>query len=202
MNTTYAVIDFETTGLSPAYGARPTEVAAVMVSKGKIVDRYQCLMNAGVKIPFFIEEMTGISNAMLSAAPDVKTVMGEVSEFVGNHTLVAHNASFDQRFWDAELKRLRKRRQQQFLCSKLLARRVYLDFNSYSLAHLADKLELPSAGRAHRALADAQVTAHLLIDIQKRLKQQYKLKHIAVDLMLEIQSVPKGKVRQLVEQYR
>ena len=64
-----AVIDFETTGLSPAQGDRATEVAAVIVDDGRVVDRYQSLMNAGVRIPAYIEALTGISNAMIRKAP-------------------------------------------------------------------------------------------------------------------------------------
>ena len=108
----FAVIDFETTGLSPAHGARPTEVAAVLVRDGKIHDRYQSLMNAGVYVPYMIEELTGISNAMVRAAPTVATVMNEVAEFVGHHPLVAHNAAFDKKFWDAECQRIKIERQQ------------------------------------------------------------------------------------------
>ena len=66
---TLAVIDFETTGISPGQGARATEVAIVLVQDGRIVDRYQSLVNAGVYVPPFITQLTGISNAMVAAAP-------------------------------------------------------------------------------------------------------------------------------------
>ena len=118
-----AVIDFETTGLSPAQGDRATEIAAVLLRDGKVVDHYQSLMNCGVAIPSYIEELTGISTAMVRQAPPAAEVMREVAEFVGNHPLVAHNASFDCKFWDAELARIERRRSQQFACSMLLARR-------------------------------------------------------------------------------
>ena len=103
--TLVAVIDFETTGLSPAMGDRATEVAIVLVENGSVVDRFQSLMNAGVHIPAFITGLTGISNAMVATAPDADTVMLAASRFVGNTPMVAHNASFDRRFWQAELAR-------------------------------------------------------------------------------------------------
>ncbi|MDP3356431.1 MAG: 3'-5' exonuclease, partial [Polaromonas sp.] len=87
-----AVIDFETTGLSPAMGDRATEVAIVLVENGCVVDRFQSLMNAGIHIPAFITRLTGISNAMVAAAPDAATVMLAASRFVGNTPMVAHNA--------------------------------------------------------------------------------------------------------------
>ena len=80
---TLIVLDFETTGISPDLGARPTEVAAVRVENGQIVDRYQSLMNAGVYIPAFITELTGITNAMVREAPDIDRVMRELHAFVG-----------------------------------------------------------------------------------------------------------------------
>ena len=98
-----AVIDFETTGLSPAQGKRATEIAAVIVEDGRIVDRYQSLMNTGVRIPAFIEALTGISNTMIRQAPPAAEVMHAVADFVGDYPLVAHNAAFDCKFWDAEL---------------------------------------------------------------------------------------------------
>lgn len=64
-----AVIDFETTGATPAQGARATEVAICLLENGRIVDRFASLMNAGVTIPPFIVQLTGISNAMLAEAP-------------------------------------------------------------------------------------------------------------------------------------
>ena len=70
----HAVIDFETTGLSPALGARPTEVAIVLIAEGKIIDRFQSLMNPGVSIPNDIQVLTGITNEMVRKAPKVEAV--------------------------------------------------------------------------------------------------------------------------------
>lgn len=111
------VIDFETTGLSPDMGDRATEIAAVLIRDGRIVDQYQSLMNAGKRIPAFIEHFTGISNAMVRDAPPASQVMAEVADFVGDYPLVAHNASFDRKFWDAELSRIGRRTPQAFACS-------------------------------------------------------------------------------------
>ena len=70
-----AVIDFETTGISPSSSCRATEIAVVILEQGRIVERYQSLMNAGVRVPAFIEQLTGISNAMLRTAPSAEQVM-------------------------------------------------------------------------------------------------------------------------------
>ena len=114
------VIDFETTGLSPGLGDRATEVAAVIIDDNKIIDRFQSLMNAGVAIPAYIQQLTGISNAMLRKAPPCQNVMRELADFIGDRPLVAHNASFDTRFLDAEWSRIHYKRSQSFACSMLL----------------------------------------------------------------------------------
>jgi DNA polymerase III epsilon subunit-like protein len=67
--TRIAVIDFETTGISPGQGARATEVAIVLLEGGVVVDRFQSLMKTGAWIPPFITQLTGITNAMVNARP-------------------------------------------------------------------------------------------------------------------------------------
>src|SRR3954470_1478743 len=91
-----AVIDFETTGLSPTQGDRATEIAIVLMEGDKVVDRFQSLMNAGVRISGFIESYTGISNEMIADAPPAETVMADAARFVAGAPMVAHNASFDR----------------------------------------------------------------------------------------------------------
>ena len=196
-----AVIDFETTGLSPAQGDRATEVAAVILENGKVVDRFQSLMNAGVRIPSFIEELTGISNAMLRQAPPVGVVMREVSDFVGDYPLVAHNASFDCKFWDAELERINLHRRQEFLCSLLLARRLMPQAPSHKLGALIEYANLPVAGRAHRALADAEMAASLLAHLMSELKSRHGIRQVTQELLRKIQGAPKAKVEQVLAKH-
>lgn len=196
-----AVIDFETTGLSPAQGDRATEIAAVILENGKVVDRYQSLMNAGVRIPSFIEGLTGISNAMIREAPPVGQVMREVSDFVGDIPLVAHNASFDSKFWDAELERINLQRRQEFLCSLLLARRLMPDAPSHKLGALIEYANLPVAGRAHRALADAEMAASLLAHLMNELKSRHGIRQVTHELLRKIQGVPKAKVEQVLAKH-
>ena len=102
-----AFIDFETTGLSATRGDRVIEVGIAVLNGGRIVDRYQSLINPKMRIPSFIEHLTGITDEMLSSAPTARKVMSEVYEFIGDMRLVAHNASFDRGFMDAELSRIR-----------------------------------------------------------------------------------------------
>ena len=172
---TIAVIDFETTGLSPTQGARATEIAAVLVRDGQIVDRFQSLMNTGVWVPPFIEQLTGISNRMLATAPPAHAVMRDVARFTRGCPLVAHNAAFDRGFWQAELvlADCEPDAAHAFACTLLLSRRLYPLAENHRLGTLAKLHALPSAGRAHRALADAEVTAHLLLRVQRDVEQRF-----------------------------
>ena len=193
-----AVIDFETTGLSPAQGDRATEVAAVIVADGKVVDRYQSLMNAGVRIPPFIESLTGISNAMIRSAPPVAEVMREVSDFVGDYPLVAHNAAFDSKFWDAELARVQRTRRQDFVCSLLLARRILPHAPSHKLGALVEYANLPVAGRFHRALADAEMAASLLLHLEDELRRRHEALDVSVELLQRIQRAPRSQLAKCI----
>ena len=103
MNSRFAIIDFETTGLSPGNGDRIIEVGAVIVESNKIVDQFQSLVNAGRTVSFRIEVLTGITNQMIAKAPPVSSVIPELFQFIKHTTPVAHNASFDSMFLHSEL---------------------------------------------------------------------------------------------------
>jgi DNA polymerase-3 subunit epsilon len=172
---TLAVIDFETTGLGATQGGRATEIAAVLVQDGEIVGRFQSLMNSGAWVPPFITQLTGITNEMLRAAPPARAVMHEVARFTRGCPLVAHNAAFDRGFWRAEFARAECETDEAhaFACTMLLSRRLYPHAENHKLGTLARLHALPSAGRAHRALADAEVTAHLLMRMQRDVEDRF-----------------------------
>jgi len=195
---TIAVIDFETTGLSPATGGRATEIAAVLVRDGQIVDRYASLMQSGARVPRFIEQLTGISNAMLGRAPPAVRVMREVASFVGDRPLVAHNAAFDRAFWRAELRRADRDAEHRFACTMLLARRLYPESPNHRLGTLAALHRLPDAGRAHRALADAQTTAHLLLQMQRDVIQRFALRAAPHELLTQLQRTPRSRLAEFI----
>ncbi|BCS54335.1 DNA polymerase III subunit epsilon [Geobacter sp. SVR] len=190
-NFTAVVIDFETTGLSPGYGDRTIEVGAVLVSGNRIVDRFQSLMNPGMRVSGFIEEYTGITNTMLSTAPAIKEVMAQLKSFIGQHHLVAHNASFDSRFLDAEFKRIDHRRTNEFACSMLASRRLYPEAPNHRLETLVHYKKLKTDGVHHRALADAEMTAHLWLNMIADIKATYGVRDVPFKLMQQVTKVPK-----------
>lgn len=192
------VIDFETTGLSPGYGDRIIEVGAVLISDNKISDRFQSLMNPGLKVSGFIEEYTGITNRMLAAAPSIKEVMPRLRTFLSRHHLVAHNASFDSRFLDAELERINHRRLNEFACSMLTARRLYPEAPNHKLETLVRYKHLKTDGIHHRALADAEMTAHLWLQMIADIKERYGLQDVHFGLMQQLMKVPRKKVEAFI----
>ena len=194
-----AVIDFETTGMVPAQGARATEVAIVLLEGSQVVDRFASLMQTGAWIPPFIEELTGISNAMVAAAPPAEAVMREAARFVGNAPMVAHNAAFDSKFWQSELQHAGLQATQPFACTVLLSRRVYPDAPSHKLGNLIDHLGLPRTGRAHRALADAEMAAALLARMQHDLGQRYGVPWPDHALLMRLQACKRQALDKLLQ---
>ncbi|KAF3999469.1 3'-5' exonuclease [Glaciimonas immobilis] len=189
------MLDFETTGLSPAMGDRITEVAALRIVEGTIVERYVSLVNCGVSIPSFITHLTGISQAMVNHAPPVSTVIPELLRFIGNDALAAHNASFDAKFLLAESAALDLQpRYNALICSLKLSRRVFPGMTSYKLGSLASALSIPFLGTAHRAEADAEVSAHLLLHVAQRLAHTYRVTSIHPDLLVSVNKLAAAKV--------
>jgi DNA polymerase-3 subunit epsilon len=189
-----AVIDFETTGISPGIGDRATEVAIVMLEGGQVVDRYQSLMNAGVRVNSFITQLTGITNDMLQAAPPAEQVMREAARFVGGRPMVAHNAAFDKKFWQDELACCGQDGSHPFACTVLLSRRLYPQAPNHQLGTLAAYHHLPSTGRAHRALADAETAAYLLAQMLHDLQARHGCQQVDHDLLMGLQRVSRHAV--------
>jgi len=197
-----AVIDFETTGISPALGDRATEVAIVLLERGRVVDRFQSLMNAGVHIPAFITQLTGITNTMVASAPRAEQVMAEAARFVGHAPMVAHNASFDRRYWQAELARAGLPAPQPFACTVLLSRRLYPEAPSHKLGALVQRLRLPQTGTAHRAMVDADMAAALLNQMQHELRTRHGVTEPDHAFLMGLQRCSKAALPRWLAQQR
>ncbi len=206
---TIAVIDFETTGMSPAMGARATEIAAVLVRDGRIVDRFASLMRSGVPVPAFIEQLTGISNRMLATAPPAAEVMRQVAEFTRGCGVVAHNAAFDRAFWRHERALAAggaapghpcAGEPAEFACTLLLSRRFYPEAPNHKLGTLAAFHGIAATGRAHRALADAEVTAELWLRITRDVQRRYAAS-APFGLLCALQRAPRLALARCAQRY-
>ena len=201
MNEKVVVLDFETTGLSPDGGDRATEIGAIVLQQGEIVDRFQSLMNAGIGIPAFIQSLTGITNRMIAEAPPAGQVMRDFAEFAADMPLVAHNAAFDKRFLDTELRRVGIKRKGRFACSMRVARRIYPNARNHKLNTLARYMGLDWSGRHHRAMADVEMTTQLWCAMQQRIAHDYSLGSVPHKLMRDLQSTPAAAIRSVVRKF-
>lgn len=192
------VLDFETSGMSPDYGDRAIEIGAVRISGGEITDEFQSLMNPGFQVNGFIEDFTGIDNDMLAEAPSCEKVMADFNRFLGDDNLVAHNASFDKRFLDAEFRRIQRSYPGRFACSMLLARRIYQDAPNHKLGTLVDYKNIQHDGVFHRALADAQMTAKLWLAMIEDVGNQYQCWDLPFSMLEKINKTPKKSVAKLL----
>ncbi len=102
--TTFAVLDLETSGGSPRLGAGITEIGVVKVKGGKVLGTFQSFVDPGHALPYFITELTGITNQMLVSAPFIDEILPTLFEFLGSSeetVVVAHNSPFDLSFLKA-----------------------------------------------------------------------------------------------------
>ncbi|NOX69839.1 MAG: 3'-5' exonuclease [Gammaproteobacteria bacterium] len=194
---TAIILDFETTGLSPNIGDRAIEIGAVKIENGEVTARFQELMNPGQRVSSFIESYTGITNAMLKDAPPCTEVMHRFADFIEGYNLVAHNASFDQRFLDAELQRISRRNSRQFACSMLAARRIYQGAPNHKLGTLVRYTNIPSDGVFHRALYDSEMTAKLWLCMLGDIERRFQMTAIPFRLMQRLTQTPKQGVERL-----
>jgi|TARA_B110000238_G_C16064832_1_gene412224 DNA polymerase-3 subunit epsilon len=192
------ILDFETTGLSPALGERAIEIGAVRLINGKVTEKFQQLMNPGRMVSPFIEDYTGISNDMLKSAPPCAVVMASFVNFIGDDNLIAHNASFDKRFLDAELNRISSGYTGNFSCSLLLARRIFQQAPSYRLGNLISYLGIKTSTAYHRALFDAEMTAKLWSALLEEIQQKTQLDVVPFTLIKKIVKTPKKSVAALL----
>lgn len=160
------VIDFETTGFSPAKGDRVTEVCVLKLLNGKEIERFSSLINCGVIVPEHITKLTGITQSMVDNAPPVRDVIPKVIEFIGDNILCGQHVQFDESFLNAEAELIGlKARYKETICTKKMAQARYIGLKSYSLQPLADHLKLQRNGNAHRAESDVELTVKLLNQI-------------------------------------
>jgi DNA polymerase-3 subunit epsilon len=127
--------------------------------------------------------------------------MAEVADFVGDRPLVAHNASFDSKFWDAELARIGRARQQSFICSMLVSRRVLPQARNHQLGTLVEFAKLPVTGHYHRAQADAEMTAHLTLYLERELMRRFGLDAVSCQLLANIQKTPASRLEHCVARF-
>lgn len=197
LTDTAVVLDFETTGLNCAEGNRVTEVAALRIQGGAIIERFESLVNCGVRIPSHITAFTGITQAMVDGAPPPAEVFARLLHFIGPHTVIAHNAWFDHGFLLSECRRLGLNTPDfEFLCSFKLARRLLPELQSHALGCLASRLRLQLASGIHRAAVDATIVANVVFQMCERLRAQ-TLQPVNIAVLRRLESLDPSSDPQL-----
>jgi DNA polymerase III subunit epsilon len=159
----YVVVDVETTGGRPLHGDRITEIAAVLVRRGEIVDVFETLVNPRRSIPHWVTRLTNISWGMVKDAPPFEALCDKILDTLGGHVFVAHNARFDWAFVNAEIGRATGRTLDgPRLCTVKLARKVLPQLRRRSLDYVAMHYGVEIQSR-HRAAGDAIATARVLV---------------------------------------
>ncbi len=168
----YAIIDIETTGLSPAR-EKITEIAIVLHNGEKVTGEFSTLINPEKKIPYRITQMTGISNQMVSGEPRFYEVAKQIVELTEDRIVVGHNVRFDYGFLRSEFKSLGYDFQRNTMDTVKLSRKLIPGKRSYSLGKLCKELGIENQAR-HRALGDALATTELfelLLSIENHPKE-------------------------------
>lgn len=154
MDKEYIVLDIETTGLS-FRTEKITEIGAVKVKDGEIVDTFECFVNPEVPIPQKIVEITHITDEMVKDAETIDKVIPKFLEFIGELKLVAHNADFDVGFLKYNAENLGLKMDNEYIDSLKLSRQLYPELKKHKLGVVAEKLGI-KVENAHRALDDVK----------------------------------------------
>jgi DNA polymerase-3 subunit epsilon len=156
----YVMLDLETTG-GNAVQDRITEIAAVRVENGIETARWSTLVNPGVRIPPFIQALTGISDAMVAQAPPFDAVAKQLLDLLEGAVLVAHNVRFDHAFLLNELARMDIALKAKTLCTVRLSRKLYPQHKGHGLDAILQRHGLQTMAR-HRAMGDVDVVLQWL----------------------------------------
>jgi DNA polymerase III epsilon subunit family exonuclease len=173
-DTTFAVIDLETSGGSPKSGAGITEIGVVKVRGGVVLGTFQSFVDPGHSLPAFITQLTGISDEMLVSAPFIDEVLPTLFEFLGSPdetVLVAHNSPFDMSFLKAAALVHEYEWPNYLTLDTARLARAVLDRDEVVNCKLGTLAEFfnTSVSPNHRALDDALATVDVLHGIIERL---------------------------------
>ena len=193
----FCVVDVETTGLSPRSN-NIIEIGIVKISNFKVVDKFQSLINPARNIPYYISNITGITNDEVFNAPFFEEISNEISSFISNTILTGHNISFDKSFLTKEFIACPDtvpvsgvtNINNLSLCTHKLAHRLYPELRKKSLASICRHLKLHNQN-AHRALPDAEVTALAFLKMLEEIQSKHKINTIGE--LIKFQYIPQEK---------
>lgn len=183
INTTYCVLDLETTGLS-AKTEKITEIGIMKIQNGEVVDEFCEFVNPEKPIPKRVQEVTNITDEMVANSPTIDVLFPKVLDFIKDSVLVAHNASFDIGFLKNVAKNLGYKFDYTYVDTLPLARKLYPELKKHKLGKIAEHLKI-KVEVAHRALDDVDTTVKILKEMMKTLKERGAKKVLDIALKCE-----------------
>ena len=185
LDTTYCVLDLETTGLS-FRTEKITEVGIMKVKNGEVIDEFECFVNPEKPIPQKVVEVTNITDEMVKDAETIDKVLPKIINFVGDSVLVAHNADFDIGFLKYNAKQLGLSIENTYIDTLRLAKDLFPDFKKYKLGIIAENLGI-TVEVAHRALDDVDTTVKVFKVMLDMLREK------GVKTLDDIDKIEQGK---------
>jgi len=170
IDTTYCVLDLETTGFSPVT-EKITEIGVMKIQDGKIIDKFSCFVNPQKSIPSRVVEVTKITDDMVRNAETIDKVFPKMLEFIEGSVLVAHNAEFDIGFLKHNARVLGHDFDFTYIDTLSLAKEIFPDFKTYKLGRIAKNLGI-KVEVAHRALDDVDTTVKVFNIMIENLKER------------------------------
>lgn len=164
--TEYIVVDLETTGLSPDDGCEIIEIGITEIKYGKIVKNFSRLIKPKKRIPEFITKITSITNEMVQNEESIDTVLPRFREYIGDRTIIAHNAKFDLKFLNFYLEKLNLDKITNSICTlEMLKANPNYKARNKKLETACEYYNIKNQ-HAHRADSDTLATAQLFLRIK------------------------------------
>ena len=195
IDTTYCVLDLETTGFS-AVTEKITEVGIMKVKNGEVIDEFSCFVNPEKPIPQRVVEVTNITDEMVKDAETIDKVFPKVLEFIKGSVLVAHNADFDVGFLKQNAKNLGYDFDFTYVDTLGLAKKLFPDYKKYKLGKIAENLGIKVLV-AHRALDDVDTTVKVFNVMMNMLKERGAKKVEDIDTYSENEEAQKEEYKKL-----
>ena len=194
-DTTYCVLDLETTGFS-ATTEKITEVGIMKLKNGEVIDEFSCFVNPEKHIPERVTEVTNITDEMVKDAETIDKVFPKILDFLGDSVIVAHNAGFDVGFLKQNAKNLGYEFDYTYLDTLSLAKDLFPEYKKYKLGKIAENLGI-KVEVAHRALDDVDTTVKVFKVMLDMLEKRGAKKVNDIDKVSRTEEAKKEEYKKL-----
>ena len=170
IDTTYCVLDLETTGIS-FRTEKITEIGIMKIKNGEVLEEFSSFVNPERPIPQVVVDVTHITDDMVKDAPTIDQILPKALEFIGDSVIVAHNADFDVGFLKYNCSKLGLKLENTYVDTLRLAKDLFPDYKKYKLGIIAQNLGI-KVDVAHRALDDVDTTVKVFNIMINMLKEK------------------------------